>query len=194
MGSEMCIRDRWKGDYAVAVLADFQAGVAKPQVHTIREVKATKRDGKFVFPLKERYETLRNKITVQATESDSATELDGEEILDARAPTPFDVPTKLRSRTNKNKTCQKPNRRARPMVVKTLSNLKKNFLHLKLLLTLLLDQQQPSELQLEIIVVASDRQIFQELCGNHFHKRREILLQKDMKRPVLDGKLWSPAL
>ena len=49
------------------MLADFQQGESKPQVHTIREVMPVKKDGDFIFPLKESYEKSRNTISAPNT-------------------------------------------------------------------------------------------------------------------------------
>jgi hypothetical protein len=55
---------RWKGEYAVAILEDFQNKESKPQIHTVLEVIPAKtKDGEFIFPLKEEYEKRRNVVS-----------------------------------------------------------------------------------------------------------------------------------
>ena len=69
----------WKKEFLVAMLADFQEGESKPQVHTIREVTPVMKDGAFVFPLKERYEQLRNTVSVPSKSDKSAERPDADE-------------------------------------------------------------------------------------------------------------------
>lgn len=85
----------WKGEYIVALLADFQNHVERPQVHTIREVQVIKEDGKFVFPLKSSYEKARHEVLVPESKSDHHAEgPDEEEPADEETEDldSFDVP------------------------------------------------------------------------------------------------------
>ena len=95
----------WNKEYVVAMLADFQSGASRPQIHTVREIVVGKENGAFIFPLKENYEKARVTIEQPAeSDDDDATERVEkafEELEAALEETEFDVPPESQS-DNKN--------------------------------------------------------------------------------------------
>ncbi len=86
----------WKGEYVVAILEDFVSPDSRPQVHTVREVIPVKKDGSFVFPLKDNYDKAKLNPPAPQSSDDNATDLQHvEQRQDEHShieETPFDVP------------------------------------------------------------------------------------------------------
>jgi len=96
----------WKGEYMVALLADFQQGESRAQVHTVREAIPIKIDGDFVFPLKANYEKARNtikEITPQSSDNKAQEPDDDNKDQDKTSEdSPFDVPPTLNESDTQN--------------------------------------------------------------------------------------------
>ena len=96
----------WKKDYQVAILADFQAGVKRPQVHTIMEVTVNKNaEGEYTFPLKDRYEKLRTTVPIKSDKHIPIEEQGGEDNKEIE--NPFELPDVIKvSDENKDMSLQ----------------------------------------------------------------------------------------
>ena len=96
---------RWKGEYVVAILEDFQNQVNKPQIHTVLEVIPAKtKDGEFIFPLKEEYEKRRNVVSASSSSDKTiAQTVSGEVQLNAKSSEAFDVPPQVSDQSMQTK-------------------------------------------------------------------------------------------